>query len=315
MNSTERRLNLLVLLQSNQNWNVDDMANHFGVSRRTIFRDLKTFSELNLPVTYDKANGYGMMKGFSIPPIMFTPKEISTILIGLSFVESQVDATLVNDAKAVQYKINSILPTDELKLFMDSLASKTIVDPYKRYAIEKRKGGDWFTIANAIANAHELEFKYRSLISDKESARRVRPYLLVYFTDHWTLVSYCLDRKQLRSFRLDRMSAVEICTKSFSVKKIPTEKTLLFRTSENSIPIVLRVDTDILSRFKSSLPAIIEKERASKDGTFAEVEFSFDNLDYINEWLFTFHSKVKVMYPPDLVEKRVELIRELLRKI
>jgi len=73
MKANERRLNLLLLLQSNQNWNVDQLADHFGVSRRTIFRDLKTFSEIDVPVTWDKDNGYGMMKGYTIPPIMFNP--------------------------------------------------------------------------------------------------------------------------------------------------------------------------------------------------------------------------------------------------
>lgn len=315
MNSTERRLNLLVLLQSNQNWNVDQMARHFEVSRRTIFRDLKTFSELNLPVTYDKDTGYGMMKGFSIPPIMFSPKELSTILIGLSFVESQVDETLVKDAQAVQYKINSVLPTDELKHFMRSLGDKTIVDPYKRYAAEKRKGGDWFTIANAISRQNEIVFQYTSLKSGDVTERRVRPYLIVYFTDHWTLIGYCTERRGIRSFRIDGLKDVELTPQTFSLKRVPGEKALLFRTSDNASSIKVRVNKSQLVRFKSSVPAIIEKEEADKEGDSTLLTFSFDNLDYINNWLFSFHNDVKVLEPKDLIEKRVKLISDMLRNI
>ncbi|MCH8557949.1 MAG: YafY family transcriptional regulator [Balneolia bacterium] len=315
MNSTERRLNILVLLQSNQNWNVDQMADHFGVSRRTIFRDLKTFSELNLPVTYDKDSGYGMMKGFSIPPIMFSPKELSTILIGLSFVESQVDETMVKDAQAVQYKINSVLPTDELKQFMRSLGDKTIVDPYKKYAADKRKGGDWFTIANAIAKQHEILFDYTSARSGEKSRRRVKPYLIVYFTDHWTLIGYCTERKGIRSFRLDRLSGVELTPQSFSLKRVPGEKALLFRTAEDAQIIKVRIHNDQLMRFKTSLPAVIEKETAVKNSDHTEISFLFDNLDFINTWLFSFHNDVKVLEPKELIEKRVILIRDMLRNI
>lgn len=315
MNSTERRLNILVLLQSNQNWNVDQMAEHFGVSRRTIFRDLKTFSELNLPVTYDKDSGYGMMKGFSIPPIMFSPKELSTILIGLSFVESQVDETLVKDAQAVQYKINSVLPTEELKQFMRSLGDKTIVDPYKKYAAEKRKGGDWFTIANAIAKQHEILFDYETARTGEKSRRRVKPYLIVYFTDHWTLIGYCTERKGIRSFRLDRLSDVELTPQTFQLKRVPGEKALLFRTAEDAQSITIRVNNKHLNRFKTSLPAVIDKEVQVRDSDSTDITFLFDNLDFINTWLFSFHNEVKVLHPQELVEKRVILIRDMLRNI
>ena len=315
MNSTERRLNILVLLQSNQNWNVDQMAEHFGVSRRTIFRDLKTFSELNLPVTYDKDSGYGMMKGFSIPPIMFSPKELSTILIGLSFVESQVDETLVKDAQAVQYKINSVLPTEELKQFMRSLGDKTIVDPYKKYAAEKRKGGDWFTIANAIAKQHEILFDYETARTGEKSRRRVKPYLIVYFTDHWTLIGYCTERKGIRSFRLDRLSDVELTPQTFQLKRVPGEKALLFRTAEDAQSITIRVNNKHLNRFKTSLPAVIDKEVQVRDTDSTDITFLFDNLDFINTWLFSFHNEVKVLHPQELVEMRVILIRDMLRNI
>ncbi len=313
MNSTERRLNLLVLLQSNQNWNVNQMAEHFGVSRRTIFRDLKTFSELNIPVTYDRDTGYGMMKGFSIPPIMFTPKELSTVLVGLSFVESQVDETMVKDAQAVQYKINSVLPTDELKRFMKSLGEKTIVDPYKKYAAEKRKGGDWFTIANAISKQHEITFSYISMKEETKTSRQVRPFLLVYFTDHWTLIGYCKTRKGIRSFRLDRLTDVELTPHAFNLNRVPGEKSLLFRTKDEAIQIKVRVHADSADRFKISVPAIIEKQEVKKDGV--EYTFSFDNLDYINEWLFAFHNHIKVLSPESLVQKRVMMIRDMLKSI
>jgi len=289
------------------------MANHFEVSRRTIFRDLKTFSELNLPVTYHKDMGYGMMKGFSIPPIMFTPKELSTILIGLSFVASQVDGTLVKDAEAVQYKINSMLPTEELKQFMRSLADKTIVDPYKRYAAQKRKGGDWFTIANAIATQHEILFEYKTLKEEGVSQRRVRPYLLVYFTDHWTMIGHCNERKGIRSFRLDRLSDVELTPQTFNLNRVPQVKNLLFRIPDNSVTIKVLVTPKEVVRFKTSLPAIVKKEWVTDNGT--EFTFSFDNLDYINQWLFAFAHQVKVLSPKALIEKRIMLIQDMLRNI
>lgn len=313
MKANERRLNLLLLLQSNQNWNVDQLAEHFEVSRRTIFRDLNTLSEINVPVTWDKDSGYGMMKGYTIPPIMFTPKEISTIMVGLSFVKTQIDNTLVEDAKKVEAKIKNILPNDELKNFMDSIGAKTIIDPYKRFGAEKRKGGDWFTIGNAISKYYTLSFEYTSESSSNKEKRTVNPYLLVYYTDHWTMIGYCNSRKDIRSFRLERMKDIEILPQSFSSKNLPNEKKLLFRTSDDGYNIKIHADQSVVQQFKASVPAKIESSDVDETGiTFS---FQFENVDYLNDWLFTFHDKVRVVEPEELKKRRIIKIQSMLKGI
>lgn len=313
MKANERRLNLLLLLQSNQNWNVDQLAEHFEVSRRTIFRDLNTLSEINVPVTWDKDTGYGMMKGYTIPPIMFTPKEISTIMVGLSFVKTQIDNTLVEDAKKVEAKIKNILPNDDLKHFMDSIGAKTIIDPYKRFGTEKRKGGDWFTIGNAISNYFTLSFYYTSVSNFSKEKRTVNPYLLVYYTDHWTMIGYCNSRKDIRSFRLERMKEIEILPQSFNSKHIPNEKKLLFRTSDDGYTIRIHADQSIVQQFKASVPAKIESSIV--DGNGITFKFQFENIDYLNDWLFTFHDKIKVLEPEELKKKRIMKIQSMLKGI
>ena len=312
MKASERRLNLLLLLQSNQNWNVDKFAEYFGVSRRTIFRDFKTFSEIDVPVTYDPEKGYGMMKGYTIPPVMFTPKELSTVMVGLSFVKTQVDKTLIDDARAIEAKLKSVLPNDDLKRFMDTIGQRTIVDPYNRYGKQKRDGGDWFTIGNAIANFHKVEMDYISNSGESER-RKVNPYLLAYFSDHWTLIGYCNSRKAIRSFRLERMSNVELLNESFNSANIPVPEKLLYREENETFEIELQVHNSVLSDVRANVPARIIAEEPKGDST--NIIFKFNNLNYLNEWIFTWHSKIKVLKPSNLVELRLESIQKMLKSI
>jgi predicted DNA-binding transcriptional regulator YafY len=313
MKANERRLNLLLLLQSNQNWNVDQLAEYFGVSRRTIFRDLSTFSEINVPVTYDKESGYGMIKGYTIPPIMFNPKEISTIMVGLSFVKTQIDNTLVEDATAVEAKLMNVLPNDDLKSFMKSIGEKTIIDPFKRFGTEKRMGGDWFTIGNAISKNHKIAFDYISSDTNNQERRIINPYLIVYYTDHWTLIGFCNSRNDVRSFRLDRMKKVELLTDKFSTKSIPSEKELLFRTSAEGKEIIIWVEQSAVKQFKSSVPAKILHTDVDEYGT--SYSFKFENLEYLNEWLFSFHDKIRITQPEELSRLRIMKIQSMLRAI
>lgn len=84
MNSSERRLKLMLLLQQpGKNKTVNELAEHFGVSRRTIFRDFNALEEINVPVTWDRYSGYGLIEGYKIPPLMFTSKELEPSWLGL----------------------------------------------------------------------------------------------------------------------------------------------------------------------------------------------------------------------------------------
>jgi len=234
-------------------------------------------------------------------------------MVGLSFVKTQIDNTLVEDAKAVETKIKSILPNDDLKRFMDSIGAKTIIDPYKRFGTEKRNGGDWFTIGNAISNSYKIAFVYISSEQAKQERRHVNPYLLVYYTDHWTLIGYCNSKEGIRSFRLDRMKNVEILPQSFDNKNIPDEKALLFRTNQDEQVIKIWVEHSAVQTFKSSVPAKIEHAEADEYGI--QYSFKFDNIDFLNNWLFTFHDKIKVIAPDELSRLRIMKIQSMLRAI
>ena len=142
MNSAERRLKLILLLQRpGRKKTVQELADIFGVSRRTIFRDFNALSEINVPIKYDRYTGYGLVEGYKMPPLMFNSKELATIMVGLNFVKSQVDRQMVQDAIGVELKIKNVLP-NELKTLMTSLEEHTIVDPYLRFNSNQKKGGD-----------------------------------------------------------------------------------------------------------------------------------------------------------------------------
>ena len=176
MNSSERRLKLMLMLQQpGEKLTVEQIADKFGVSRRTIFRDFNALQEINVPVTWDKYAGYGMMKGYKIPPLMFTSKELATVMVGLNFVKSQIDNGLVEDAEGVELKIKNVLPLD-LRDFMSSLSSRTIVDPYQKYGAIKRDGGDWYLLSSAISQEQRVEFKYESAKGEVK-IRKVDPYI------------------------------------------------------------------------------------------------------------------------------------------
>ncbi|MEQ9264111.1 MAG: YafY family protein [Balneolaceae bacterium] len=310
MKSSERRLKLMLLLQQpGRKLTVDEIAKKFEVSRRTIFRDFNALQEINVPVTWDKYAGYGVMDGYKVPPLMFTSKELATIMVGLNFVKSQVDKQLVEDAGGVELKIKNVLPR-ELTDFMSSLEERTIVDPYLKYGLEKKEGGDWYLISSAIAQKKRLEFRYKNK-KGEISTRKVDPYILVFYEDHWNMIGKSHLRGENRNFVLEQMEEIKILEENIRLEKNIDIEGLIFRFDESSHFVELLVEKTILKRFRANLPAKIIKQKPENSKKI-KLSFRFDNLDFINEWLLQFGKEVEIIGPKELKVKRATLLREML---
>lgn len=300
---------MLLLQQPGKRLTVDELADRFDVSRRTIFRDFNALQEINVPVTWDRYSGYGLIEGYKVPPLMFTSKELATIMVGLNFVKSQVDQGLVEDAKGVEVKIKNVLP-EELKDFMTSLEGRTIVDPYLRFGGKKKKGGSWYLISSAIAQQKRLQFEYTTKSGDT-GIRKIDPYILVFYEDHWNVIGKSHLRGEIRNFILEQVNEVQILEENYQLKKELDIEALIFRPEESSQSIILQVQKDEMARLEANLPAKIFKKEPHNSKKI-KVGFEFDNLDYINEWLLQFGNKIKIESPEELIKKRKELLREML---
>jgi predicted DNA-binding transcriptional regulator YafY len=314
LKSSERRMKLILMLQeSKKRLTVDELADTFGVSRRTIFRDFNVLSEINVPVTWDQYSGYGVMDGYKIPPLMFTSRELATIMVGLNFVKSQVDKMLVDDAKGVEVKIKNVLP-DDLKNFMNSLDNRTVVDPFLHFGHEKKKGGNWYLISSAISQKKSLEFSYQSKGDKKTSDRKIDPYLLVFYRDHWNVIGFSHKREAFRNFVLDRMKNVSITNNVFVPNENINNESLIFGSNESGEMIEVHIDKSIDRAFKANLPTKIFKHDHVSD-KIIKASFRFDNLDYLNEWLLQFGDKATVIRPKKLKEKRRVLLQSMLENM
>lgn len=311
MNSSERRMKLILMLQqSNNRLTVNDIAERFDISRRTVFRDFNALAEMNVPVTWDEYKGYGIMRGYKIPPLMFTSKELATILVGLNFVKSQVDQTLINDAKGVELKIKEVVP-EELLEFMESLEKRTVVDPYMNFGAEKKEGGNWFIISNAIADNKTIIFNYQAKSDSEMSNRKVDPYLIVFYKDHWNVIGHSHKRDATRNFLLDRMSDIKILDEEFVPYGQIDVEGLIFRPDEDSEKITVHVHKSALSRLKANIPTKIISSKEINPNLF-RMSFEFNNLDYINKWLLQFADNVKIISPNILIEKRNKLLNNMI---
>ena len=309
MNSTTRRLKLITLLQSKRYITVNEIAQELGVSRRTVFRYVDALGELGIPVISDRDRGYSLDRNFTVPPMMFTKKELSTLMVGLGYLKGQVDQGLSQSARDVEIKIQGILPRD-LQDFMRTIAQKVVLYPYYHEDVWEKTDENWYEILAAINARNPITCSYHSLSQNKVSQRHIDPFLLVYYTDHWDLIGWCHDSNSLRTFVLKRISDLSVDTNGYFVRDGLSDEQIIHRPKANNRTVRLNVDVSVADRLTKSLPAHI-RSLTTKDNS-VEVTFAFDNLRWINQWLLQFGQAVTILEPAEMIADRSSLLRELL---
>ena len=272
---------------------------------------MRVVQDLGIPLTYESNRGYGVMKEGTIPPIMFSFKELAVIMMGLSFVRSQIDEEMVHDAENVAFKIRNAIPRS-LQINMNRLESKTLVSPFIHNIDKRNLGGDWYLICTAFVEQKAIRFSYKDR-HGYSSFRKIDPQVLIHFTDHWNVIGYCHHRKSLRNFILDRMEEVKLTDSDFITLTDYSINELLYGRSEKETEVTVRITQYKSFSFLSNLPGRIIKRKDL--GDVLQLTFLIDNLDYINEWLLGFGHHLRILEPAELRNKRITLLKEMLESV
>src|SRR5262245_4868199 len=126
MNRVDRLIAMALRLQGRRVVRAEDLATHFEISVRTVYRDLAALGEAGIPILGEAGVGYSLMKGYHLPPVMFTSEEASALSIGGKLVEHLTDASLRKQMESALLKIRSVLPRDRQD-YLDRLERSTAI--------------------------------------------------------------------------------------------------------------------------------------------------------------------------------------------
>lgn len=313
LNKTERLFALVLLLQNRPNLSSRDLAEHFGVSRRTIFRDLRTLGESGVPLTYAEDGGYEILEGYQLPPLMLSAREAATLLVGTAFTTLQPDASLRADADAVAMKIRSVLP-EPVREYIDQLQERTVLAPFNetqdRGGAADEEQGLWFELSEAIARQRKVKMTYYVASRDEETVREVDPLGLVYYSDHWNLIGYDHLRDDIRNFRLDQIKKLRTRfdrfepPAGFDLKEHLRER----GTSPKNQRVTVRFRDRAWRWARRQVPADIEQELPDGAGR-TRVTFEFENLSYVAKWLLRYGTDAEAVEPAALRAEVAEQAR------
>ncbi|GAA0809420.1 helix-turn-helix transcriptional regulator [Spirilliplanes yamanashiensis] len=276
-----RVLAMLELLQTHHRLTGADLAARLGVDDRTVRRYAGNLAELGIPVTAARGRygGYRLEPGFKLPPLMLTDEEAVAVVLGLLAADQLGLHTEAPATAAAHDKITRVLPRP-LAERLGALESTLGFTAARRDGAARPATGTLLTLGAATRAHHRVTITYRSAKptggdrrwpGDRPSPvklREVDPYGLVFHAGRWYLVGHDHLRDEIRTFRLDRITAVSSSTEAFEAPPNfdavgHVTKTLAGLPWEHAVEVLLETD---LTQARRRIPATVAELTETADG-------------------------------------------------
>jgi len=205
MRRADRLFRIVQMLRSGRLKTAAALAERLQVSDRTIYRDIRDLQLNGQPIEGEAGIGYTLRREFDLPPLMFTPEEITALVLGARLVQAWGGAESVAAANTALARIEAVLPP-ELAARLDAIA---LYAPGYKMSNAHRRLLD--RLHAACLGKIILRFSYTRLADDVTQAetRTVRPLALTFWSGVWTLAAWCETRDDFRTFRIDRIEELD----------------------------------------------------------------------------------------------------------
>lgn len=215
MNRTDRLMGIVAHLQAKRYQTIEQLADHFGRSVRTMYRDLRAIHEIGVPVGFEAGRGYYIMDGYFLPPVTLSAEEANALAFIEPLVVRFADKSVLKYYGQALAKIKQVLGKQQrrtLEYFQDQVAHY-IPDAYAHLL----PSTDYLaTIQQAIIEGRILRIGYTNQ-KEETSLREVEPIGLTFYSLNWHLIAWCHLRGEYRDFRTSRITSLQITLEPFRI--------------------------------------------------------------------------------------------------
>jgi predicted DNA-binding transcriptional regulator YafY len=315
VNRIDRVSAILIHLQSKKFVTAEEIANRFGICKRTVYRDIRALDEAGIPLAAEAGKGYYLVDGYKLPPVMFTPEEASSLLTAEKIVEKMADRSVDEHYKSAMFKIKAVLPEKE-KQFLDRLNNNIEIFHSPPVHADEAPNNFMLTVQKALADSRVLLINYRAaynkqLIND----RTVEPVGLCFYSMAWHLIAYCRLRNDYRDFRLDRIVNLSLGSETYQSREIKSVKDFFQRNLSEygleNITISLPVIQSLLIQTTRYYYGYIGEEIK---GDRVELNFITGDLQYFCRWLLMYADVVEIVQNDALQNMFTQHIAEIKKR-
>lgn len=294
-----RLLEIVYILLRKKIVTARELAERFEVSTRTIYRDIDTLSLSGIPVYTEKGKGGGisLLPEFVLSKSIFSEREQKEILSALQGMAS----TMTMESDHVLKKLSAI--------FNKSAANWLEID----FSDWSYANGDLFSsFKTAILEHRVAEFDYYSTFGEK-THRKAEPVQLWFKSKAWYVKAFCLDRQDMRLFKLSRVKNLTISDAFFpdrdllAISPAPTPNRVIRPDVNLELKIASKMAHRVYEEFHEDLIEVLPDGSYLVTVTWPEDEWTYSTI-------LSFGEYAEVIKPDHIRESICEKAQKILRQ-
>ena len=313
-NTATRLITLIFLLQNQPNQKASELAEKLGVSLRTVHRYFEMLDEMGIPVYSERGpyGGFSLVRGYKMPPLVFTLEEAVAIVLGTGIVEEMWGELYRESARGALAKLEKLLPEEQVREV--AWARGSLIATGMNRSDLKALTPLLEKLRRAIREHRSMDMKYQTSQGPHPMQRGLDPYALVHRWGWWYVIGFCHIHQEVRTFRVDRIVDAALLDKTFVPSPDFHLQDYLKNEMQSQPQVVARL------RFEPDAANIVagnhsywETVETKPDGS-VEVTFPSPTLEWAASTTLAYGPAVEVLQPPELRVMVAEWLDTTMRK-
>ena len=307
----ERLLHIDTLLRSEYRPTTGKLAQVLEVSERTIRNDLAFLRDrFNAPLEYSRQKGHHYTDPeWRLPSVSLSQGELFALTLGARMLQAYAGSAYAEELRSAIARLSERLP-EQTWVDLQQIADERIV--FRSGAETYLDPKIWSQLVEACRTSKQVWMRYFTASRNAESQRILDPYLLdIYRGTNPYLIGFCHQRQAIRSFRVDRIQALQVLDQKFIRDPNFNAKEFLDQMFQSEVGGGKPFDVAIW--FDARTAPYIKERRWHSSQQIEEhrdrsitLRMKVTGLNDLKRWVLGYGKGAIVKEPPELVQ----LVRE-----
>lgn len=306
MGKSRRLIELMMAVNRKRKFTVKELAEEFGVSTRTMLRDLQELSGMGVPLysQVGAGGGYHVLTERTLPPISFTENEAFSIFFASHALRHFSSLPFEASAESALRKFLRYL-SDDVKIQIEEMRHRVDFFTHTR----QERADHLEILLQASIKRLPVTIHYGTQ-ADETQQRTIQPIGIYAHEGYWFCPAYCDLRKGFRLFRVDRIGSAAwadagAISPSVDISEVNlTNWGLHFYGKQESVDVKVKLTAKGIQLFRDKSWIFPWGEvYVSHDGTgILEAGISRSEIPFFSEYFFSFGAEAVVLHPEELRE-------------